>query len=129
MLRNIFDRIRTAFSAFMAGRYGRDELGIFLIAAAVVLDLIFVFTGFLPLYIAGFALILYALFRMLSRKVSRRKEENRKFLDFLAGLKMRKTHHIYRCPECGQKIRVPRKGGQKVEIRCPRCGGTFVKTI
>lgn len=38
----------------------------------------------------------------------------------------RKIYAYYKCPSCGQRLRVP-KGRGKIEIRCPRCSTTFVK--
>lgn len=40
--------------------------------------------------------------------------------------KERKVSLFYYCPSCRQLIRVPRHRG-KIEIRCPKCGQSFVK--
>ena len=79
----------------------------------------------------------YDEFRRCSRDIGKRYAENQKFLARTARLRgaffkqmslMRqlKTHHIYRCPGCRQKIRVPRGKG-RIEIRCPKCSATFIK--
>ena len=38
----------------------------------------------------------------------------------------RKLYHYYRCPQCRQKLRVPRGRG-RIQISCPRCGTQFIK--
>ena len=35
-------------------------------------------------------------------------------------------HRIFRCPNCDQRVRVPRGKG-KIEITCPKCGHHFTK--
>ena len=40
----------------------------------------------------------------------------------------RRLYHYYRCPQCRQKLRVPRGRG-RIQISCPRCGTQFIKTM
>ena len=82
--------------------------------------------------------MIYVYFRMFSKDHQKRYQENVKFLEtknkFLkkvrsekAIMKQRKTHHIYKCPTCRQKIRIP-KGKGRICITCPKCKTEFTKT-
>ena len=128
-MKQFFGKIAYGFRRFMTGRNGPDHLVLAVIGLSIVIDLVYTFTHFIPLYFVSTALTVYAVFRMLSRNIPKRRAENAKFLSFFSRLRDLRTHHIYRCSSCGQKIRVPRKHGKKVEITCPKCGNRFIKTI
>lgn len=128
--------MKEKFYRFMQGRYGGDQLSRFLMILTVVCMVLSLF-GADFFYIIGFALLIYSYFRIFSKNIYKRRSENAihlkyeyKVRQFWATWKrdmtQRKTHHIYRCPSCRQKIRVPRGKG-KIEIRCPKCNQTFIK--
>ena len=82
-------------------------------------------------------LLIWMYYRMFSKNIRKRCEEERMYMDtkekvirFCKGDKSvisdSKTHKIYRCPHCRQKIRVPRGKG-KIEITCPSCRSKFIK--
>jgi len=133
--------MKERFLRFMVGRYGIDTFAKFTIYSGMILLILSsLFTGhpiIRNLYMLSWLLIFYSYFRVFSRNIQKRYAENQWFLArtskiraSIQGLKSRllqsKTHHIYRCPSCKQKIRIP-KGKGKIEIRCPKCGTTFVK--
>lgn len=128
-MRRFFERIRFAFQRFMYGRYGSDVLNLVFLGVAVAFDIVYLITGFIVWYLLSFVFLGIMLFRTFSKNVQRRYNENQKFLNFFRKLKMHFKFHIYKCPGCTQKIRIPRKGGKKVEIRCPKCGEKFIKRI
>lgn len=122
---------------FMYGRYGTDRLSLALVAGGFVCYTLYVFTRWRVLYL--FSLVLYgiALFRTLSRNTGKRRAENQKFMNLWYKLKNkwiglkadfeeRKTYKHFKCPRCGQKIRIPRGRG-KIEICCPKCSNRFIK--
>ena len=127
----------------MQGRYGVDDFSRFIMGVALTLIILtMVVTMFNRnvgsiLDFLGIAAIVYAYFRIFSRNIQQRYAENQKYLQMTSKLrlrfnkeknlmKQRKTHHIYACPGCGQKIRIPRGKG-KIEIECPKCHTKFVK--
>ena len=133
---------------FMYGRYGTDDFSKFILGVTLVLLLLNLFLHNGVISIIVLLLLVYAYYRMLSKNTSARYNENMKYLEyrgkvmpffykvrdkvtgFFGGSKERredlKTHHIYRSPKCGQKIRVPRGKG-KIVITCPKCGTEFTK--
>lgn len=133
--------MRERFMRFMQGRYGVDQYSQFLVITGVLVVLL---SSFIPVnllksacYIVGWVLVIFAYVRIFSRNIGKRYDENKRYLAKTQKIrvwintqkslmKQRKIYHIYTCPGCKQKIRVP-KGKGKIEIRCPKCGATFVK--
>lgn len=123
---------------FMIGRYGSDQFSKFLLAIAVILMVISMFfSNQGVLYPLSLIILAYTYFRMFSRNIPKRYAENQKYMKYHNHaiqylnkekkiMAQRKDFHIYKCPNCKQKIRVP-KGRGKIEISCKKCQHTFVK--
>lgn len=119
----------------MMGRYGVDQLSFAMMLLSMVL-MLFTRGRLWPLAFVGLALIGLAYFRMLSRNISARAQENGKFLRYWYQVKNTwnrwmdqindKGHRYYRCPSCHQQLRVPRGRG-KIIITCPKCKQEFTK--
>ena len=129
--------MREKFRRFMIGRYGTDGLNQFLSIASLVLLLIAIVSRISLFTWLSAAPLLFCCYRTFSRNISKRTEENYKFYTLkdrvdnkFRGLKEqwanRKVYHYYRCPQCRQKLRVPRGRG-RIQISCPRCGTQFIK--
>ena len=123
------NRIRLALQRFMMGRYGTDKLNTYILGLGVILCLLSIFFRFpilnLVLTTLSYALMIWAIFRTLSRNTYKRYQENRKFLMFLDRIKDR-DHRYFDCPRCRQPVRVPRGKG-KIVITCPKCKEKFTK--
>lgn len=129
--------MREKLQRFMMGRYGTDDLGKFTLYLALILYIINIFLRNRGVSSIITMVVLLEIYRMLSRDHQRRYQENIKFLNWKnkivskfrrkkSDMEQRKTHHIYRCPTCRQKIRIP-KGKGRICITCPKCKTEFTK--
>ncbi len=129
--------LKDRFSRFMIGRYGVDDFSKFLLYLAIGLMVLNMFVRVAGLNTLVMIDLLYVYFRMFSRNISARYRENSKYLEFkgkylsfftgFSGrMADRKANHIYKCPSCGQKIRIPRGRGNIV-VTCPKCRHEFNK--
>lgn len=168
-MRNFFQKIGDGFRRFMAGRYGSDQLSRFTIMLAMLMLVLNIFFGSKTtvFYWLIWVFLLLSYFRMFSKNIEKRYNENTRFLQIRekvtrlfgkkrsgssqgasyakrdtyrsyeqaynnartgpsSNMRSDKDHRIFRCPNCDQRVRVPRGRG-KIEITCPRCSHRFVK--
>ncbi len=139
------------FAAFFAGRNGVDNLGRFVLWIGIISMIVTMFAGNIIVYLIGLISIIYSYFRMMSRNVQKRYQENQKYLSITRGIRpafdrfsrfwtelpykirarrterqRQKQYKFFTCPGCKQKLRVPRGKG-KLEITCPKCGMKMFK--
>lgn len=119
----------------MRGRYGADELGNLLDFIAFILLIIDIFVHQTWLLLVALALVVYVGWRMMSKNIEARRNENEFFLDHAGPLKAwlrnpqaaaqeARTYKHAVCPNCGQKVRVPRGKG-RLRVTCPKCKKKF----
>ena len=127
------DRLRR----FMFGRYGGDELSKALLVLSFILLLIM---NLVPkdlrfLTILAYIPVIICMFRIFSRNIYKRRNENYKYLKIknnivmwfknnINRIKTLKNYKYYTCSNCKQKLRVPRGKG-KMSITCPKCRSSF----
>lgn len=118
-----------------------DQLGQFIMYAVLVLIVVNVLVRAaivsVVLEVLSFAGIITLYFRMFSRNVGKRYQENQVYMryhfyvtEYFRKLKFRfgerRKYRIFKCPGCGQKVRIPRGHG-KVSVHCPKCGADFIR--
>ncbi|MDE6107572.1 MAG: hypothetical protein K2F83_02720 [Oscillospiraceae bacterium] len=121
---------------FMAGRYGPDQLNLALLVLCFALYLLSSLFRIQALNLLALLCLILSYFRLLSRNIPKRRAENAKFLEAVRPIvrwynvkKCRsqdKEHCYFKCPNCGQQLRVP-KGKGKISITCRSCGVSFEK--
>ncbi len=131
--------MRQRWQRFMSGRYGHDQLNFYLLILDVILLFVSsIFYGSFGRYIQPLVwlLLLYVYFRMLSKNLTKRREEYGKFVRFKLKVSaayrlrherwiQRKDYKFFTCPSCKTTLRVPRGHG-KIKVVCRRCGNSFV---
>ena len=128
-------RIKMAIMRFMQGRNGVDNLGYHALWTGLGLIVVNLFIGMPLLTLLGNVMYFYALFRMLSRNVAKRREENERYVHFLNNwkkevkqfilrLKGTREYKYFRCPSCKTRLRLRRGCGEK-HITCPVCKHQF----
>lgn len=119
--------------AFMAGRNGSDQLCLALVVVSFIFSLLSGLFEFL--YLVSLAAIIMALFRVFSKNLTKRREENARFVRIWTDIKGSFTawrerraqsgqFKFFACPSCKNRLRVPRGKG-KIQITCPVCGQRF----
>jgi hypothetical protein len=131
MFRNIFK-----------GKYGIDNLTIVLVLGAAI------FFNIKYLWIIGFILLGYAVFRSFSTNTSKRYAELQKFNKILfviikrakgalqwtkneynfnkLRIQQRKQYAFLKCPKCKKVLRLPKHKG-KLKANCPVCKYEFFR--
>lgn len=119
----------------MRGRNGADSLGRAVLIFACILALVNLFLRSFVLALLGDALLIYAVFRMMSRNLPARRAENARWWNLCKAIKDffrlqknknrdRKTHVYHKCPHCKNTLRLPRVKGEH-RVCCPCCHERF----
>jgi DNA-directed RNA polymerase subunit RPC12/RpoP len=135
----IIEKVNRLIRNTLVGRYGTDALSKLLLVCSLVVFLLFIFIRNPFLYLGALALLIFAYYRILSRDFAARKAENEHYLKgseiMRAQVKMarqkfseRKIYRYFKCPGCGQEVRVP-KGKGRIRITCPKCHIRFDRTV
>lgn len=124
------------------GRNGIDSLSVFLIIVA------FLFMPFRWMFLLSAAIIIYVIFRCFSKNIYKRRQEAMKFQEGMVKFvrwfsdgaakigkrfsytalkwKNRKTTVYFKCPNCRNRLSLPRHKG-KLAVTCTVCGHEFIK--
>lgn len=132
--------MRNWLSRVMYGRYGADQLGraiSVVICVLAVVALIGAKTWLRFLWYPALLGLIYNYYRMFSRNIYKRQQENQWYLTRTDGLRrklrlkkdqfrQRQDYKFFTCPQCSTTVRVP-KGKGTITITCPKCRNKFTR--
>lgn len=122
---------------FMMGRYGVDQLSMVLMGVNIFLSILSRFISNPILNIFYIVMPVIVIYRIFSKNLAKRHQENIKFLKIWNSIKSKvnnkiqrikglKYYRYYKCSNCKKILRVP-KGKGKISITCPKCRITMIK--
>ena len=128
-------KFREKAERFMYQRNGADQFCRFLLWSCIILAFLNLFVRSLVISLLEYALIIYTVFRLLSKNIYKRQKENQGYLRIENKVKSffglqrnkwrdRKTHVYRKCPHCRATLRLPKKKGQH-GVTCPCCHRHF----
>ena len=123
------------FVEWFRGRNGSDELATCALLVALILVVVNFFIQSIIISVVSTLLMLYSCWRITSKNLEARENETAVFCEFLGPMRSwlrnpaqaaaeKKAYKHLKCPECGQRVRVPRGKG-KIRVRCPQCQHKF----
>lgn len=132
---SFWEKIKQSFRGMMSGRNGADRLASNCVWFGLILYVVSLFTGWGVLVFVSLALYIYGIFRMWSRNIDKRREENRRYVEWRNGLSTRlkqavkrlkngKEYKYFKCPKCKVWLRVKR-GSTQTHFTCGRCKTEF----
>lgn len=141
-MKNFFRKLAYKTQKFMIGRYGIDQLWrallIFYLISIVITNIVYRFSkvAYIALSICSFVIIAFAIFRVFSKNIEMRRNENMNWLKFTNKIKLnfklqkdkwsqRKTHKFVKCSKCKKVLRLPKHKG-KINVDCPHCHNNFI---
>ncbi len=142
--------LRDRIADFMYGRNGIDDFYRFLFWIIIILSLLNLYFKSWVITAIASLLLIYSIFRVLSKNVYRRQKENQIYLRYLGKIRGafrrvrkfitskialiknkwrdRKTHVYKKCPHCKNTLRLPKIKGDHTAA-CPCCDTRFDVTI
>lgn len=141
--RKYITMFREDMKIVMSKRCGLDELNNFIMLLGFVFIMISLFTGNGLFTFLGALFVVLCYLRVFSKKLDKRRRENDFYMRYMGRvvhvthlwkLKIKmwlrsrkdKEYVYFVCSSCRQIIRIP-KGKNKISVRCPKCGKTYIK--
>jgi len=135
----IKDKIIYVVQRLFSERNGVDHLTIFLFTVSFLLSVLAQVANLHWLMLFYYAGMVLCFYRVLSRNVWRRREENQTFLYWIEAVaslfqtqrrtsQEKRTYKYVKCPNCRQRLRVP-KGKGEISITCSKCGNQIIKKV